>query len=421
MIVLVWAGFLAFTLLMAAIDLGVTQRRPHVMRLREALAWTLVWVVLALLFNVFVYYLYGRNWLGWADLHGRQLSGHQAAVQFFTGYLTEKSLSVDNLVVIAMIFTSLGVPLAAQRPVLVWGILGAIVLRGVMILAGAVLLARFWWMDYVFGALLLVAAGKMLAEREKEIDPGRNLLLRLARRVFPVSPAYEGNRFFTRSGGAWAMTPLLPALLLVEASDVMFAIDSIPAIFAITRDPFLVFTSNVFAILGLRALYFALAGLMERFRYLRASLVTLLLFIGMKMLLSHAYPISTLASLAIICGILGAGVAATLAHRWNNAAPGRLSVSHVSRGLLRTTYRQARRIVVLVIGGTAVLLGLAMLILPGPGIVTILLGLAILGLEFAWARRWLKRLHQTALNLSPRWRRPWGKNKREDAASSDRT
>jgi tellurite resistance protein TerC len=258
-----------------------------------------------------VFFLYERNW-PWASVSTEHLTGRQAATQFFTGYLLEKSLSVDNIFVIAMIFAYFAVPLNEQHRVLFWGILGAVVLRGVMIAAGASLIHRFEWIVYIFGGLLILSAMKMLIVRHDNIHPDRNLLVRLTRRLYPVTSDFHGSRFFVKLHGRRAATPLFLALALVESSDVMFAVDSIPAIFAVTRDPFLVFTSNIFAILGLRSLYFVLAGFMDRFRYLKMSLVFILAYVGVKMLLSHHYAIPNLVSLSVIGGMLAVGVLASL-------------------------------------------------------------------------------------------------------------
>ena len=262
----VWIGFLVFILVMVLLDLGVFHRRAHTVSIREALVWTCVWVAMALVFNVFVYFLYEKSPGGWSSLEMHQLSGRDAATQFFTGYVLEKSLSMDNIFVIAMIFAYFGVPLKNQHRLLFWGILGAVVLRGVMIALGAALIARFDWIIYVFGGLLLVSAVKMMLTDTEEFDPERNFVVRIVRRLYPVTPEIGSGRFFVRMDGQWVATPLFLALVLVETSDVLFAVDSIPAVFAVTRDPFLVFTSNIFAILGLRSMYFVLAGFMHQFR-----------------------------------------------------------------------------------------------------------------------------------------------------------
>lgn len=391
---LVWVGFIAFVVVMVAIDLGVFHRRAHAVRLPEALAWTAAWFVLAVAFNVLVYFLYEGNWLGWSSIASHHLSGRDAAVQFFTGYVIEKSLSIDNIFVIAMILASFRVPLAQQHRLLLWGVLGAVALRGVMIGAGSVLIHRYEWIVYVFGVLLIVSAVRMLITRHDNIDPGGNVVVRLVRRVLPVTDEFDGDRFFTRVDGRWAATPLFLALILVETSDVMFAVDSIPAIFAITRDPFLVFTSNVFAILGLRSLYFALAGLMDRFRYLKTSLVFLLVYIGVKMLVSHHHPIPNTVSLVVIGSILGVGILASVLAGHRDTAALMSPIVDDLEELASITYRQARKVVILVVGSTVVLIGIAMIVLPGPAFLIIPLGLGILGIEFVWARRWLVRVRR---------------------------
>jgi tellurite resistance protein TerC len=321
MTIWIWSGFILVILLLLALDLCILHRHAHVIGVREALTWTVFWIALALVFNVFVYFAYEHHWCGIGREVGLELSGRKAALQFFTGYVIEKSLSLDNIFVIALIFAYFGVPAVYQHRVLFWGILGALVMRGIMIAAGAVLIRRFDWIVYVFGGLLLITAVKMLIARHDNLEPEKNPLVRLARRLYPVSEDYVEGRFFVRLDGQRAITPLFLVLLLVESTDVLFAVDSIPAIFAITHDPFLVFTSNVFAILGLRSLYFALAGVMHRFRYLKASLVFVLAFVGVKMILSHHHAIPTAVSLAIIAGILLVGiVASTVASRRDTAA-----------------------------------------------------------------------------------------------------
>lgn len=312
MVIWLWVGFLLFVGLLLALDLGVFNREAHVIRTAEAMRWTGFCVLLALLFTGFVYYIYEHDWLGIASSVGLETSGKQAALDFFTGYLVEQSLSLDNVFVIALIFLYFGVPPVHQHRVLFWGILGALIMRGAMIFAGTILIRRFDWIIYVFGVILLLTAVKMLFAGEEKVEPDRNLLVRFARRFYPVSSAFAGDRFFTEIDGRRAMTPMFVCLLIIESTDVLFAVDSIPAIFAITQDPFIVFTSNVFAILCLRSMYFALAGMISKFRYLKTSLVFLLAYIAVKMLLSHHYPIDTIVSLAIIAGILFVGVIASL-------------------------------------------------------------------------------------------------------------
>jgi tellurite resistance protein TerC len=306
-----WIGFIIMVLGLLALDLGVFNRKAHAISAREALLWTAFWICLALVFNAALYFMYAHHWFGLGLISGHQQSAREAALEFFTGYIIEKSLSLDNIFVIALIFSYFRVPLQYQHRTLFWGILGALILRGAMIGAGAALIHRFTWTIYVFGVLLLLTAFKMLISKHEDVEPDRNPLVRLARRVYPVTPDFVAEHFFTRMNGRRAITPLFLALLVIESSDVMFAVDSIPAIFAVTRDPFIVFTSNVFAILGLRSLYFALAAIMDKFYYLKTSLVILLAFVGVKMLVSHHWPIPTPVSLSVIALILGGGVAAS--------------------------------------------------------------------------------------------------------------
>ncbi len=391
--ILIWALFLLLIGVVIALDLGVFHRKARVISLPEALGWSAVWFTLAIAFNVGVYFLYEFNPGGW-DMDTEQLSGRQAALKFFTGYLVEKSLSIDNIFVIAMIFSYFRVPVEEQHRVLFWGILGAVVLRGIMIVGGLALIERFTWLTYLLGALLVWSAAKMLMIRHDNVDVAGNPIIKLVEKLVPVTSDFHGDRFFIRRDGVRVATPLFVALVLVEVSDVMFAVDSIPAIFAITTDPFIVFTSNIFALLGLRSLYFVLAGLMDRFLYLKISLVFLLAYVGIKLLLVHYYPIPTAVSLAVISGILIFGVIASTKAARDTAAL--LSpLSDELEKLAVSTYRQARRAVILFTGSTVLLVGIAMIVLPGPALIVVPLGLSILALEFRWARRWLKRIKRT--------------------------
>jgi tellurite resistance protein TerC len=309
----IWFAFLAFVLLMLALDLGVFNRTDHVIRTREALGWTLFWIVLALLFNVLIYFVYRHHWFGMGLEPGHARGGHPAAIQFFTGYLIEKSLSLDNIFVIALIFSYFKVPAKYQHRVLFWGILGALIMRGAMIAAGVALITRFSWAVYVFGGFLIFTALRMLVGGDEAPDLAQNRLVRWTRKLFPMSEELDGHSFFTRlEGGRRAITPLFLVLLLVESSDVIFAVDSIPAIFAVTVDPFLVFTSNIFAILGLRSLYFVLARLIDKFHFFKLSLVVVLAYVGFKMVVSHHLDIPSWISLCVILGVLLLGVIASL-------------------------------------------------------------------------------------------------------------
>jgi tellurite resistance protein TerC len=292
-----WIGFNLFVLAMLAIDLGVFHRKSHVVTFKESMSWTVVWVTLALVFNVGVWHF----------------AGPQKGLEFFTGYVIEKSLSVDNVFVFALLFSYFAVPPLYQHKVLFWGILGALIMRAVMIVGGAALITKFSWIIYIFGAFLILTGIKMIVKRDEEMHPERNPVVKWFKRLMPVTSDYRGDKFFVRENGIRMATPLFVVLLLVEITDVIFAVDSIPAIFAVTTDPFIVYTSNVFAILGLRSLYFALAGVMDKFHYLKIGLGAVLTFVGVKMLLAHsAWKIPTLPSLGVIVLILTVAVVASL-------------------------------------------------------------------------------------------------------------
>ncbi|MGA9778358.1 MAG: TerC family protein [Limisphaerales bacterium] len=300
-----WAGFIFCVLIFLALDLGLFHRRAHTVKFKEALAWTVFWFLLAALFAGAMAYWRGR----------------EEAVQFTAGYVIELSLSLDNVLVIALIFAWFRVPSEFQHRLLFLGILGALVMRGVMIAAGVALIHRFAWVLYLFGAFLVFAGIKMLFNREAMVQPEKNLALRLARKLFPITPDFVGGKFFTRLDGRFALTPLALVLLLVETSDLIFAVDSVPAVFSVTRKAFIVFTSNVFAILGLRSLYFLLAGALGYFRYLKIGLSVVLVFIGIKMLVEPHGPspqwfqrqIPTGASLLVVAAILSIAIALSVA------------------------------------------------------------------------------------------------------------
>lgn len=306
---------LVFILL--ALDLGVFNRHSHVISTREAAGWTTLWVSLSLAFSVFIYFAYENQWIE------SDLTGSQATIDYLTGYLVEQSLSMDNIFVIALIFAYFKVPEKYQHRVLFWGILGALFFRGLMIAFGIVLLQQFQWMTYVFGLFLLYSAYKMMTSSE-EVHPNKNPTIRLLRRYFPITKTYHGDHFFVKLRHIKAGTPLFVALVMVETTDIMFAFDSIPAIFAITQEPFLVFTSNIFAILGLRSLYFVLANMLNRFVYLKYSLVFILVFVALKMLAHELVHLPGWVSLVVIFGALLTGVLASLL-RPAKAAEGEVS------------------------------------------------------------------------------------------------
>jgi len=301
-----WIGFNLFVLAMLALDLGVVNRKAHVVTWREASIWSAIWIGLALAFNAAVYV--------W--------QGPEVGLQFLTGYLIEKSLSVDNIFVFVLIFAAFGVPAAYQHRVLFWGVLGALVMRGALIGLGTALIASFSWVLYLFGAFLVITGIRMARPAVHEMHPERNPVVRLARRLFPVTETFEGARFFVQRDSRRYATPLLIALVLVETTDLVFALDSLPAIFSITLDPFIVYTSNVFAILGLRSLYFLLAGAVQRFRYLHYGLAAVLVLVGVKMLIAEVYHMPIALSLGLIAVFLGAAIVASLvgARRGDNAS-----------------------------------------------------------------------------------------------------
>lgn len=283
-----WLAFAAVMTVMFILDIGIFNRKSHEIRFREALTWTLVWVSLALLFNAGVYFYLGPT----------------KALEFFTGYIIEESLSVDNLFVFIMIFSYFHVSKIHQPKILKWGIIGALAMRAIFILVGIELIERFHWMIYVFGGLLVVTGIKMAFGGEEKIEPEKNLLVRIVRKFVPITKRVRDDRFFIRKGGILAATPLFLTLLVVESSDVIFAVDSIPAVLAVTHDPFIVYTSNVFAIMGLRSLYYLLAHVMEMFVYLKLGISFILAFVGVKMLLTDIYHISIYFSLGMIVGVL---------------------------------------------------------------------------------------------------------------------
>jgi tellurite resistance protein TerC len=305
-----WFGFNALVLVLLALDLGVFNRRAHAVGMREALSWSAVWVTLALAFG---------GWVGTS-------MGKQAMLEFYSGYLIEQALSVDNLFVFILIFGYFRIPPALQHRVLFWGILGALLMRGTMIAAGALLLARFHWIIYLFGGFLLVTGVRMAFGGEAQVEPEANPVIRLLRRVLPITSQFHGERFFVREPGAdgalrLVATPLFVVLALVETTDIVFAVDSIPAVFGVTRNPFLVYTSNVFAILGLRSLYFVLAGVIGTFHLLKYGLALVLAFVGGKMLLSGYLHVPTGVSLAIVASVLAGSVLLSLVVRPRGDAP----------------------------------------------------------------------------------------------------
>ncbi len=296
MSIYVWLGFILFVFIMLALDLGVFNRKAHEIKLKEAVLWSLFWVSLALLFNLGVYI--------W--------DGHEQGITFLTGYVIEKSLSIDNLFVFLLIFNYFAVPRKYQHKILFWGVLGAIILRAIFIFAGIALIERFHVMVYLFGSFLIFTGIKLAVEGEKKIEPEKNIVLKIFRKIFPTTKEFGEGNFFVRQNYKWYATPMLVVLIVVETSDLVFAVDSIPAILAISRDSFIVLTSNIFAILGLRALYFALAQVVDKFAYLQVALSVILTFVGIKMVIVDFYKIQTATSLLVIASVFTLAIVASI-------------------------------------------------------------------------------------------------------------
>ncbi|MCC6261276.1 MAG: TerC family protein [Anaerolineales bacterium] len=301
-----WIGFNIFVLFLLALDLGVFHRNSHAISTKEALGWSIVWVSVSLLFNAGIYFFWDRF------VPNSEYSNGQAAIAFFTGYIIEKSLSVDNIFIFVLIFSYFSVPPKYQHHVLFWGILGALIMRGALIMIGSALIEQFHWVIYIFGIFLIYTGFKLFKQENTKVEPEKNPLIKLFRKIMPVTDAYEGDHFFVKRAGAWMATPLFLVLLFVESTDLVFALDSIPAIFAITKDPFIIYTSNVCAILGLRALYFLLASVVDKFHYLSTGLAVILIFVGMKMLIEGFYHIPISLSLGVIFSVLTVSIVASL-------------------------------------------------------------------------------------------------------------
>jgi tellurite resistance protein TerC len=314
---IVWGIFIAFIILFLALDLGVFNRTPHVIKTKEAAIWTSIWVTVALSFSGVIYWLFAEGLVE----NPTDLTPQNAVLKYITGYLIELSLSIDNVFVIAVVFSSFAIPQKYQHEVLFWGILGAIVFRALMIFFGVALINKFDWIIYVFGAFLLFTAFRMLFHKESEFDPKKSKMFRFLKKLFPVSYKMDGDKFFIKRMGIRAATPLFVALIIIELTDILFALDSIPAILAITADPFIVFSSNILAILGLRSMYFLISRMLTKFRFINYSLVVILAFVGVKMILSHNVEIAEWLSLTVIGVSLAGGIIASLVIPDSNPTP----------------------------------------------------------------------------------------------------
>jgi len=381
---MLWLILFLVLLGLLVLDLGFIHRHVREISLYEALAMSAFWISMGLGFAVFIYFAYDRHWFVHSDL-----SGTQALLQYLTAFSLEKMLSLDNLFVMALIFHRFRIPVAYQHRVLFWGILTAALSRGVFIVSGMYLLNTFDWMNYVFGVLLLFSAFKVLGNKSVESVNSDNLLIKALRKLIPVDTEIEDDRFFRRRPGGFALTPMLLALLTVESADILFAIDSIPAVLAVSHEPIIAYSSNIFAVLGLRALYFVLASALQQFHYLRLGMVLILIFIGIKMLLIDIYPISAMVSLLIISIIMLAGIVASRLDRTRGDILATSPLAEDLGRLYAVTFAGLKRIVILLIGASVVVIGIIMIFTPGPAIVVIPAGLAILATEFLWARRLL--------------------------------
>lgn len=388
----IWTGFLAVIVVLLLLDAGVLGRKQTHTSRAEASAFTAFWITLSLTFSVGVYYLYENGW-GIIDLPDTR--GKIATPAFLAGYLLEKSLAVGNVLVIALVFQIMKIPREFGRRLLFWGIFGIVLFRIIALLSGWVILQNFPWTAYLFGLIAIFTAIKVLITSSKSYVPSDNLFIAAAESNFKVSPVIDGDKFFTSLNGKKALTPLMLALILIVCADIVFALNSVPAIYSITTDPFLVWTANCFALLGLRSLFITLEGAIYSLKYLKGSLVFLLTIMGVKMMLVQEYSMPPLLSLGLIAGVLSVGIISSLliAIREIDEASGGMGRA------ISLTYREGRRILTIVLGSTVLLAGIAMVVLPGPAIIVIPAGLAILGTEFVWARKLMKRLKKQGKSL----------------------
>lgn len=372
------------------LDLGILQRKIRDVSLYEALALSAFWVTLGLSFAVVVYFIYEYKWFS-ESIH-TEIDGVTAVTQYLTAYIVEESLSLDNLFVIALIFQAMKIPVGLQHRVLFWGILGAVVLRGLMIGLGVFLVREFIWMNYIFGGILLFSAVKLLADNQQpEIHPQPGTVVRLLQRFLPLTTDLSSGRFLISQNGKLAITPLFVTLLMVESADLLFAMDSIPAVIGISHDSFIIYSSNIFAILGLRALYFVIASAIRVLRFLRLTLVLILGFIGVKMLIAQYIEITPLISLLVISTLLTLGIITSLLVQ-HTPVVGDSPIGKARRNsFYEFTLGSLRRSRILVVGSSVTLVGVIMIVPPGPAILVIPAGLAILATEFLWARRLLQR------------------------------
>lgn len=391
--------FILSIVCLLALDLGLVHRRNQHISYYDALAQSAFWIVIGLSFSIVIYFNYELNWFDGTQTM-TDISGRQALVEYLTAYLIEKALSLDNLFIIALIFASLHIPVHYQARVLLWGILGAILFRGIMIFGGLKLVNTFDWMIYVFGAILIFSAFKLLANQNKPDSIEKNKLVRFLIRHIPISKNLVNGHFFARIDGKFFVTPLFVALLLIESADLLFAMDSIPAVIAISRDPFIIYSSNIMAILGLRALYFVLAIALQKLHYLKLGLIIILLYIGTKMLISHYYEIDTYVSLIVIASTLILSVLISLQKEGHADFIEASPLAEDLGKIYHLTYFGLRRVLISLMGVSVIILGIIMIFTPGPAIIVIPAGLAILATEFVWARVLLKKFKNKFIHYS---------------------
>ncbi len=387
-----WVGAILVFALLLALDLGFLRRRRTVPTLREALAWSGFWLALTLGFGGFIYALYHPGTFSFGFKVQSPLSGREAFFHFLSAFAVDRAVSVENVVIFALIFAFYRIPLAGQDRVLAWGILAAVALRGALIGGAATLFGQFRGMDILLGVFLLLISVRLFLVRHDRFNPGRSLVMRLLRHRFGPPRADHPECFLVRAPEGVQITPQFFALVAVLGSALIFAVSAVPASFAMTRDPFLVFAANMFSLLGLRALYIVLAAWLDRIRYFKNSLVILLGFVAVKILLDRHNPLPPEATFAVILGLFAAGIIVSALAGGRDPYAFMSPLADEVSSLLEVGWRQARKVVVLLVGSTVLLVGIAMIVLPGPAIVVIPLALAIFGLEFAWARRWLRRL-----------------------------
>ena len=387
---LLWAILIFTVVALLMLDIGLLHRQVTRISFIEALALSGFWIVIGLAFALFIFFAYEQAWLA-NYIPVTALSGSQAVTEYLTTYLLEKSLSLDNLFVIAVIFQSLNIPLQYQYRVLFYGIIGAILMRTVIIIGGIQLFDAFSWMNYLYAGLLLFAAFRFFINHTVVTERAESKLVKLITRFVPVKKTVEDGRFILYRNKSLMITPLFIAVLTIESADLVFAIDSIPAALAISQDSFIVVSSNIFAIMGLRALYFVLASAMQQLHYLKVSLILILLFVATKMLLIHTYPIDTIVSLLVISLMLIAGIIASLLQKDRGPVFATSPIAKEMGRIYNLTFVGLKRIIILVLGISVIIVGIIMIVAPGPAIVVIPAGLAILATEFVWARIILKK------------------------------